>query len=268
MGAHLNRWLTGLLVLPGILLLIGYGSAFHFSLLISVVAILALMEYYRMVMGPGCQGEKVLGLAVSLGLVLAAQRGDQALLLAILSLTVPVVFIGGLWRGSSRTFDVITVVAVAAGVFYITLGLAHFIFLRKLPSGTIWVFFVLTLAFAGDTAAFYTGSLLGGRKLLPTISPGKTVEGTLGLIGGSTAACLVFKWAFLPGLPWYHAAALGIFGSVIGQLGDLSESALKRHFGLKDSGSLLPGHGGILDRIDCLLFIVPFVYYYRMFILS
>jgi phosphatidate cytidylyltransferase len=99
------------------------------------------------------------------------------------------------------------------------------------------------------------------------VSPGKTVEGTIGLVVGSIAGCVLFATLFLPGVEAAHAVVLGFVGSIVGQLGDLSESVLKRSAGVKDSGTLLPGHGGILDRLDCLLFIAPFVYYYRVLII-
>jgi phosphatidate cytidylyltransferase len=152
---------------------------------------------------------------------------------------------------------------VAFGVFYVPLTLSHFIWLRRGDEGVIWIFFVIVLAFAGDVAAFYVGRTFGRRKLLPLVSSGKTVAGILGLVAGSTIACLVYAYWFMPGLSWRHAAFLGCVGSILGQLGDLCESVMKRASGVKDSGTMLPGHGGILDRLDCLIFIVPFVYYYK-----
>jgi phosphatidate cytidylyltransferase len=100
------------------------------------------------------------------------------------------------------------------------------------------------------------------------VSPGKTVEGTLGLVVGSIIACVLFRQWFFPMLSMWHMVTLGLVGSVTGQLGDLCESALKRNAGVKDSGTLLPGHGGILDRLDCLMFITPFVYYYRVLVIQ
>jgi phosphatidate cytidylyltransferase len=124
------------------------------------------------------------------------------------------------------------------------------------------------LAFAGDIAAYYVGRRLGRKKLLPEVSPGKTVEGVIGLVVGSIAGCLLFRHFFFPLLPVVHTVVLGLVGSVIGQLGDLCESALKRAAGVKDSGTLLPGHGGMLDRLDCLMFITPYVYYYQALVIK
>jgi phosphatidate cytidylyltransferase len=137
-----------------------------------------------------------------------------------------------------------------------------------MEKGVLWVLFVLVLAFAGDIAALYAGKTFGKHKLIPLISPGKTVEGVIGLILGSTVACLIFSYYLLPQVSLIHIAILAFVGSIIGQLGDICESAIKRNYGLKDAGSLLPGHGGILDRLDCLIFIAPFVYYYRIFVIK
>ena len=115
----------------------------------------------------------------------------------------------------------------------------------------------MTVPFSGDIAAYYIGRTMGKRKLLPQVSPGKTVEGTIGLIAGSIAGCLAFRQFFFPLLPVVHTVILGLVGSIIGQLGDLGESALKRVAGVKESGALLPGHGGILDRMDSMLFAAP-----------
>jgi phosphatidate cytidylyltransferase len=94
------------------------------------------------------------------------------------------------------------------------------------------------------------------------------VEGLIGLVLGSVVASLLFSYYFLPGVSLMQIAILAFAGSIIGQLGDICESAIKRTYGLKDASSLLPGHGGILDRLDCLIFIVPFVYYYRIFVIN
>jgi phosphatidate cytidylyltransferase len=128
--------------------------------------------------------------------------------------------------------------------------------------------FVLILAFVGDVVALYVGKYFGKHKLTPLVSPGKTVEGLAGLVLGSTIACLIFAYYFLPEISLTQIAILAFTGSIIGQLGDICESAIKRNYGFKDASSFLPGHGGILDRLDCLIFIAPFVYYYRIFVIK
>jgi phosphatidate cytidylyltransferase len=121
---------------------------------------------------------------------------------------------------------------------------------------------LLAIIMGTDTAAFFVGSAMGRRKLAPGISPGKTIEGAAGgLLGGVLAALAVWA-AGLPGVPAWHAGLLGCVVAILGMLGDLLESLLKRWAGVKDSGRLFPGHGGMLDRLDSLLFGAPILYYY------
>lgn len=129
--------------------------------------------------------------------------------------------------------------------------------------GPGWLFVTLAIAFMSDTGAYAFGRLWGKHKLYPAVSPGKTWEGALGGIVGANVATLGFGSAFLlPELSVVHAVILGVLGSLAGQVGDLFESMLKRSHGVKDSGNLLPGHGGMLDRVDALLFVAPVVYYF------
>jgi len=114
----------------------------------------------------------------------------------------------------------------------------------------------------------YIGKYFGKNKLSMLVSPGKTIEGTIGLVVGSVSGSLIFSYLFFPDVSSMHIFIISFVGSIIGQLGDLCESAIKRNYGLKDASSLLPGHGGLLDRMDSLIFIAPFVYYYRIFVIG
>lgn len=147
------------------------------------------------------------------------------------------------------------------GVIYIPLSLSILILIRNGAEGISWIFFLLAIVFAGDTSAFYFGTYFGRHKLSPGISPGKTIEGS---IGGILANILVgsgFKLLLFPHVPWGICLLFFILIGIAGQVGDLYESALKRKAGVKDSGNILPGHGGILDRIDALLFATPVLYF-------
>jgi phosphatidate cytidylyltransferase len=124
------------------------------------------------------------------------------------------------------------------------------------------VILILAIAWVGDTGAYFAGRFLGDAKLYPAVSPKKTWAGAWGGLAGSTLAAIVMKLGFLTELGWLDVFLLAIPGAVLGQLGDLAESLIKRAVGVKDSGSLLPGHGGMLDRIDAILFIAPYVYLY------
>ena len=267
MTPHLKRWITGIIAVPILFGIIAYGGEEAFAVLIVFASLAGMDEYNRMAFGRGFTLEKVETMVIALFILLAAFFANLSLLLAVLTFAVMTVLILNLLRIRNQGLDRSNAGQVILGVLYIPLLMAHFILIRRTQSGVLWIFFILVLAFAGDIAAYYIGRRFGKRKLLPEVSPGKTVEGTIGLVAGSIAGCLLFKLFLFPMLPVAHAAVLGLVGSVVGQLGDLSESALKRTAGVKDSGTMLPGHGGILDRLDCLMFITPFVYYYQGYVI-
>jgi len=134
------------------------------------------------------------------------------------------------------------------------------------PSGGDSLLFLFAVLWIGDTAAMWIGSSFGKHKLSPTISPNKTVEGFVaGLLGGLATGVLMWFWKFA-GVPWYHALLIALGCSFFGQVGDLVESMWKRSLGIKDSSAIIPGHGGVLDRFDSLLFAAPYMYlYFRIF---
>ena len=152
------------------------------------------------------------------------------------------------------------------GILYIGYTLGHFLRLRNQHDGALLVLFVLLVTWAGDTAAYYVGKTWGSRPLAPRLSPNKTIEGFLGgLVVAPLIAWIGHLW-FLPAVTPVDCLILGLLFTVLGLLGDLSESALKRQAGVKDSGSLIPGHGGVLDRVDSLLLNAPVFYYYMAFV--
>jgi len=130
------------------------------------------------------------------------------------------------------------------------------------PEGLQWVISALVITWANDTCAYFAGRLFGRHKLHPAVSPNKTWEGFAGGAFGSVAGMFVARWVAFPALTTVDCIALGLLGAVLGPLGDLCESLLKRAHGVKDSGTLIPGHGGLLDRVDALLFNAPAVYLY------
>jgi phosphatidate cytidylyltransferase len=155
--------------------------------------------------------------------------------------------------------------ATIAGIVYagfLTTYLALFKRLAPMSEGGHFVILVLVIAWLADTGGYFAGRFLGKAKLYEAVSPKKTWAGAWGGIAGSLVGVVVMKLAFLDWLGWFDVVAIAVGGGVLGQLGDLTESLIKRSVGVKDSGALLPGHGGILDRIDAVLFIAPFVYAY------
>jgi len=151
------------------------------------------------------------------------------------------------------------------GFLYIPLLMSYLVLLREMDHGVKWIFLLLIIVMSGDTAAFYVGSSLGKRKLYPIVSPNKSVEGMVGGLGGSIIGTLLAGATFFPELTITAAVATAIFVGLLGQLGDLFESLLKRSFGVKDSGNIFPGHGGMLDRLDSVLFAAPALYIYARY---
>ena len=158
--------------------------------------------------------------------------------------------------------------AYVFGILYIAILLGHFILLRKLDHGIALVFFVLLVTWLADTGGFMVGKSLGTHPLAPKLSPKKTVEGLFGGILYALLGAILGHFWFLSFFSLSQCAMLGVALALIGALGDLGESAIKRSVSIKDSGTIIPGHGGVLDRIDSLLFTGPALYYYVIVSLS
>lgn len=267
-NSNLQRWITGLVLAAVLMSVIILGSVEILTAVIVLVIVGGVWEYNSIVFGAGFLKEKIESILFAILIPVTLYMGDFQVLAAVLAFMVMAVFIVFLWRVSEQTFDVLSVAKVVFCMMYIPLLTSHFILLRKIESGIYWIILVLVIAIIGDTVALYVGKTFGKRKLIPLVSPGKTVEGTIGLVVGATVAACVFGYFFMPSVPVFHFVILGLIGSMIGQLGDLCESAIKRNYGRKDASSLLPGHGGLLDRLDSLIFVAPFVYYYRIFVMG
>jgi len=191
---------------------------------------------------------------VLIGLVILF-RPDQTLLGAII--LVIAAFAAALRFSNLR--NILPQVACALlGAFY---TFAPWRFSADLRQQSVHLlFFALALNWAGDTVAYYIGRAFGRHKLAPAVSPNKSWEGALASVAGSLVFGLLYLGYFLPSVPWWETASMALAGNIAGQLGDLAESALKRGAGVKDSGNMLPGHGGMLDRVDSSLFALPVVY--------
>ncbi|MDD5712100.1 MAG: phosphatidate cytidylyltransferase [Smithellaceae bacterium] len=268
MNPHIKRWATAAVAIPLLFVLIYFGPLEAVAALVAVVVIIGTMEYNQMVFGDGHRLEKGAVLLMAFFILLAAYLGDFKGMLSAVVFIVPLMAVVFLFGVHEEHFDVTMVMKAALGVLYIPLLVSYFILLRRVDDGVLWIFFVIVLTFAGDASAFYAGRTWGKRKLLPAVSPAKTQEGVVGLIIGSILASVIYISLLLKSVPLAHAVIIGFLGSIMGQLGDLWESAIKRYCGVKDSGNILPGHGGIMDRLDSLAFIAPFVFYYRLFLLG
>ncbi len=254
---------VAVLFIPLLYVLIRYLPPHAFFPLVVGTALLATYEFYRLHFGQErIPLELALGLGAT-GLVLAGMQWpgvvpDQLLWLLILSL----VLITRLFSGRDTKRVMTDSAILLFGVVYIGLTLGHLLLIRAREDGVFLIFFLLLVTWGGDTGAYTAGKTLGRTKLAPVISPNKTVEGFFGGLALGTALALVARSWFLPAFTVGDCVVLGLLLSGIGALGDLAESALKRSAGVKDSGRVIPGHGGILDRVDSLLFTAPLFYYY------
>ena len=157
--------------------------------------------------------------------------------------------------------------ATITGVFYVIFFSFHVTLVEQIPEYGILVWLVFITAFGTDTMAYFTGLAIGKHKLCPKISPKKTIEGAIGGILGSVILCGIFGYFFTPVL-FVHCVVIGLIGGIVSQFGDLTASIFKRKMGIKDYGNLIPGHGGVLDRFDSVLFTAPMIYYYIVLVLK
>jgi phosphatidate cytidylyltransferase len=268
---HLKRWITGLTALPFLILLISKGGSLVFAVFISIVSIIALFEYYEIVLypekKPGIYNAlPLLSYFIGLVIIFIVYRDMQSMVSFLLVFNLIVSGFISLFNFKTNKDVVLLVTKQLTGIIYIPLFLSYLVLIRNGSNGIAWIYFLLIIIFAGDTGAFYAGTYFGKHKLCPSVSPGKTIEGSLGGLGLSIVAGGIFKYFILPSYSWWISILLFICAGIAGQIGDLFESELKRSAGVKDSGSILPGHGGILDRIDALLFAAPVAWFFKEFL--
>ncbi len=259
-------------VIPGLamallwLLLLLYGSFFFFWLVMVVAGIVGLAEYHRMTgVRLAGSGSALLLLAASLLPVLTSCGGSPAAVTAGLFAGFFCVILLH-FQYYDQVADILSTLGISAlGMVYIALALAHLVLLRALPDGGSWLIVLTAITAGSDTGAYFAGIRFGRTKLCPVISPGKTVAGVVGGLLAGIATGLLFCQLLLPSVSsWKMGLAAGLL-VVVGICGDLAESVVKRAAGVKDSGAIFAGHGGLLDRIDSLLFAGPVLFYLLLF---
>jgi len=256
-----TRLLTAALAIPALWLIVRYLPAPLFTGFIVAVAAVALYEYFDMAL-PDRPIERAVGVGWGVLLAAAVVSGHPAVLGAGLALAVIVGLVLPLVSTTDPLGATQRLGLSLLGVLYFGFLTGHIALLRGAPDGWRWVLFTVFVAMASDSGGYFTGRAFGRRPLAPVLSPSKTVEGSLGAVAGAVLIAVLAKLVIIPRLGLGEVMVLGAVVSVLAQLGDLCESALKRAFGAKDSGWIIPGHGGILDRLDSLLFPIVFVYYY------
>ncbi len=271
----MKRFITALILIPLVLLLIFLGPRWLVALAVAAVAALAAWEFLGLAKSSGANPPRV-AVLVAIAALFAAnfaldQRDQIAAILGILSLAL-LVYCTFFRPVEQMLADASTAIFC---LFYVGMTLVTLPALREETNGPSLVAFLLCVVWAGDIAALYIGRAWGRHKMAPSLSPNKTWEGTLGSLAGSllVAGALLglarlFEmwdkvWLSYPEDLWYWLG-LAVLINAAAQVGDLAESALKRSAGVKDSGDLLPGHGGVLDRIDALLLAAPVLWYAQL----
>jgi len=277
-----KRVITALLGIPLLIAIVWFGEPW-FTILVTVWGVLAVLEFYRLVTASKVSPLIYFGIIWTILFILSRNSDllsilkphfDLSLLAPLLLTSAVVLSLIWLLLRPQKESAFMSWVWTIAGILYVGWLLSHLVALRGLDDvrtvldeGQNWVFFALFTTFASDTAAFFAGRALGKHHLAPSISPSKTWEGVIAGVFGAIIVSLLFTLRTPLQAPfdyWWQAIPLGLLVSVFGQLGDLVESLLKRNMGVKESGRLIPGHGGILDRMDSVIFAGIVVYYYAI----
>jgi len=267
---HLKRWITGLAALPFLIWLISKGGCLVFAVVVSIVSVIALWEYYKIVLDSANRHKTdsipLLSYFIGLIIIWAVYGKFSDIVPVLIAFNLVVSGMISLLKFAADKDAPWLVAKQLMGLIYIPLFLSYLVLIRNGQDGILWIYFLLIVVFAGDIGALYAGSFIGKHKLCPAVSPGKTIEGSVGGLIANLGAGALFKYFFLPAYSWGLSLLFFISVGIAGQIGDLFESELKRSAGIKDSGGILPGHGGILDRIDALLFAAPVAWLFKEYL--
>lgn len=264
---HLNRWITGIIAVPILVLLIGFAPRWMFYTLVWLVSLGGLIEFYRMTSPELSRFMRWSTAAITSALFLLLGAREFYLALGFVPFLLMLVMILFMFSYRSIAPENTGLLAkTLLGPVYVALPLSLFLLIDRFPGGKFWIFFLLAVIFSSDMGAFYFGRLFGSHKLCTRLSPGKTWEGAIGGLLSSVFVAALFSRLLPLQQHILCILPLGAGISIAGQLGDLCESMMKRNHAQKDSGRILPGHGGILDRIDGLLFGIPVLYGYLSFV--
>lgn len=268
---------VGLALLIGVVLL----GREAFALAIFAVALIGMNEYYNSVSNAGYKPIRVLGYITCLPIAFIGIYGrfdtlqgyadlfksinyfSFALYVIVIALFSSAIFY-------HNKYNIADIALTVLGMLYVSFLFSFIVLTRNLINGGFYIWLIFIGAWATDTAAYFTGRFFGKIKMLPAVSPNKTLEGSIGGIFGSLLAITLYGFILVKaghtgGIPIYHFAIMGVLSGTISQLGDWTASAIKRYMKLKDFGNIFPGHGGVLDRFDSIMFIAPLIYFYISF---
>ena len=262
-----KRVITGLWGIPLLIIAVWFDKPLPwFTVLVAIWGLLAAFEFYRMVAVSKVSSLTYFGLVWTL-LFILSPHFDYDFIIPLLLTSAIVLSLVWLILRPQKEGAFSSWAWTIAGILYVGWLLSYLVALR-LDAGRNWVFFALFTTFGSDTAAFFVGRALGRHRLAARISPNKTWEGAIAGLFGAIIISLLFTLQTPLSLPlgYGQAVLLGLLVSIFGQFGDLIESLLKRNMGVKESGRLIPGHGGVLDRMDSVVFAGIVVYLYYIFV--
>lgn len=249
------RIIAALALIPLLLFVIYGGLPLYIAE--AIIGIIGLDEFYKAFKRKSIQPISILGYLFAIYLSI---KNIFKLQTEYTYIFVFILFLIGIVYILSNKKNIIDFSITFIGIFYIPIFLDYIVLtINNFRLGGIYVWLIFIISFMTDTFAYFSGYLFGKHKLIPSISPKKTIEGSIGGILGSTICCVIFGYIFK--LDITHMILVGSIGSIVAQFGDLFASAIKRYVGIKDYGKLIPGHGGILDRFDSVILVAPFVYY-------
>jgi phosphatidate cytidylyltransferase len=260
-----TRVLTSIVLVPVLFVVVWFLPPVYFAGLTIIAAAIGQYELYAMARARGITPLTVLGIVLGALIVLTVYRPIPPyrggpffwITLCVLAVIVARLFSRRAVEGALEDIAV-----TVFGIVYVALLFAFQVAIHAGPPGKKWLVFLYLVIWASDTGAYYIGTAFGKHRLYEKISPKKSVEGLLGGALASVIVAVLCKLWLVPALGWAEAALLGAFLALAGTVGDLAESLIKRNAGVKDSGAVIPGHGGILDRMDSMLFAAPVLFFY------
>lgn len=263
-----TRIISGLAMVP--LLLVLYFGGYWLMALTLVVSVIGIREFFRGFEAMDIHPSLRIGyaaIAILYGLNAYMYYMGDFNNIFIMAWLAFVIMAGSLYMFNIEKRKPEDAMATMTGIIYIVFFAFHLVLVDELTGFSIMKWLIILTAFGSDIFAYFTGMLLGKHKLCPKLSPKKTIEGAVGGVIGSALVSALF--GFLFARPYLiHFVIVGVLASPVSMLGDLTASAYKRHMGIKDYGDLIPGHGGVMDRFDSVLFTAPFVYYYVVIVMQ
>lgn len=256
-----TRLLSGIVLVIILIVTVGFGGNLLFAVL-GIISLIGMSELYKVVgvHNKVLGGVGYAGAVAYYGILLAGHMESMTLLTILFLVLVMAVYVF-----AYPAFGAEQVMTVFFGLFYVAVMLSYVYQTRMLPDGGVVVWLIFLSSWGCDTCAYCVGVLIGKHKMAPKLSPKKSVEGGVGGVVGAALLGILFalamnQWGGAEANPLHYAMICGV-GGMISQIGDLAASAIKRNHDIKDYGKLIPGHGGILDRFDSVIFTAPIIYY-------